>query len=601
MAGKLGSLNINLALDSVQFSQGLERAQKSAVKFATTTNSNLNSIEQNVQRLTRSIQGADRLVKINLFAGIPVKKVLSFADEYTELGNRIKLVTKDQTEQAAAMRDIFDISTRTYQSLSATGQVYTKLANAEEQLGRAQKNTANLTETVNKTIALSGVSAASAEDGLLQFSQALDKGVLNGQELTSVMTQTPALAKAIADGLGVPIGALKEMGENGELTAERVIGALEKVKDKIDIDYATTVTTVGNALEVLNTKAVKFVGELDKSVGGSDKVAKSILVVANNMDAAVAAGLALVGVWGSIKVSRSIHDYASQRVAITQEKQLAQAVRERAAAMTETTSATLRQATVDYQAMKARIDNLRVAQQQTIAERELLATQLQGSNASARAAGMVQYNALKEQEKVITQQLVVAERELTASKLALRTAYAENAVTQAAANAGLARSSILMTSYRAVVRGATAELNLMKTAFLSNPIMLGVTVVTTLAAFAGYWLNTADATEEATQKAKEYTQSIDTSKEALQQMTAVALNKQVKDLEESQVAFKKNVEDKKRFEKQIESLNKGWENYGSDSWYQFESEAEQRKKIQDKLIDLTYELENAQKDLDKST
>lgn len=605
MSGKLGSLNINLALDSVQFSQGLERAQKSAVKFATTTNSNLNSIEQNVQRLTRSIQGADRLVKINLFAGIPVKKVLSFADEYTELGNRIRLVTKDQTEQAAAMRDIFDISTRTYQSLSATGQVYTKLASAEEQLGRAQKNTANLTETVNKTIALSGVSAASAEAGLLQFSQALDKGVLNGQELTSVMTQTPALAKAIADGLGVPIGALKEMGEHGELTAERVIGALEKVKDKIDIDYATTVTTVGNALEVLNTKAVKFVGELDKSVGGSDKVAKSILVVANNMDAAVAAGLALVGVWGSIKVSRSIHDYASQRVAITQEKQLAQAVRERAAAMTETTSATLRQATVDYQAMKARIDNLRVAQQQTIAERELLAAQLQGSNASARAAGMVQYNALKEQEKVITQQLVVAERELTVSKLALRTAYAENAVTQAAANAGLARSSILMTSYRAVVRGATAELNLMKTAFLSNPIMLGVTAVTTLAAFAGYWFNTADATEEAIQKAKEYTQSVDTSKEALQQMTAVALNKQVKDLEESQTAFKKSVEEKKRLiadlEKQIEWLNKGWENYGSDSWYQFESEAEQRKKIQDQLIDLTFELENAQKDLDKST
>lgn len=605
MAGKLGSLNINLALDSVQFSQGLERAQKSAVKFATTTNSNLNSIEQNVQRLTRSIQGADRLVKINLFAGIPVKKVLSFADEYTELGNRIRLVTKDQTEQAAAMRDIFDISTRTYQSLSATGQVYTKLASAEEQLGRAQKNTASLTETVNKTIALSGVSATSAEAGLLQFSQALDKGVLNGQELTSVMVQTPALAKAIADGLGVPIGALKEMGENGELTAERVIGALEKVKEKIDIDYATTVTTVGNAVEVLNTKAVKFVGELDKSIGGSDKVAKSILVVANNMDAAVAAGLALVGVWGSIKVSRSIHDYASQRVAITQEKQLAQAVRERAAAMFETTSATLRQATVDYQAMKARIDNLRVAQQQTIAERELLATQLQGSNASARAAGMVQYNALKEQEKVITQQLVVAERELTASKLALRTAYAENAVTQAAANAGLARSSILMTSYRAVVRGATAELNLMKTAFLSNPIMLGVTAVTTLAAFAGYWLNTADATEEATQKAKEYTQSIDTSKEALQQMTAVALNKQVKDLEESQTAFKKSVEEKKRLiadlENQIEGLNKGWENYGSDSWYQFESEAEQRKKIQDQLIDLTFELENAQKDLDKST
>ena len=254
--------------------------------------------------------------------------------------------------------------------------------------------------------------------------------------------------------------------------------------------------------------------------------------------------------------------------------------------------------------MKARLDNLNAARQQTIAERELLAVQLQGSNNAARVAGMTQYNVLKQQEATITQQITLAEKELLASKIALKTAYAENAVTQAAANAGLVRSNALMTTYRSIVRGATAELQLMKSAILANPLMLGITALTTLSAFAGYWFATADATEEATQKAKEYAQSVDTGKEALQQMSAIALNKQIKDLEQAQTVFKRDVAEKKRLiadlESQIEELNKGWANYGADSWYAFESNAERVKKLQDELIDKTYELEQAQKDLDKT-
>ena len=55
----------------------------------------------------------------------------------------------------------------------------------------------------------------------MQFGQALASGELRGAELNSVMEQTPALAQAIADGLGVSVGALKDMGKNGELSINK--------------------------------------------------------------------------------------------------------------------------------------------------------------------------------------------------------------------------------------------------------------------------------------------------------------------------------------------------------------------------------------------
>ena len=252
MSGSLGQLNIQLSLEQAQFNRGLNSASRSVKQFANLTNNQLSNIEKSVAGLSKAFTLNTVNILYNQLANFG-PKIIKGVDSYTELSNRIKLVTSDSTEQAAAMQAVFDISTRTSQSLAATGQVYTKLTNSGKQLGLAQKEIADLTETVNKNIALSGVSAASAEAGLLQFSQALDKGVLNGQELTSVMTQTPALAQAIADGLGVPIGALKEMGEKGELSADQVILALRKVKDKIDVDYSNTTVTVSNALESLPT------------------------------------------------------------------------------------------------------------------------------------------------------------------------------------------------------------------------------------------------------------------------------------------------------------------------------------------------------------
>ncbi|MDH3000606.1 hypothetical protein A1D23_09255 [Chelonobacter oris] len=287
MAGSLGSLNINLSLDSVKFSQGLTKAQQSTVKFAQSTNRSLNSVEKNVQKMQKSIQLADHLFSTNLFVATPIKSLVSLADAHTEISNRMKLVTSNSVESARAMQAVFDVSLRTAQSVDATAQIYQRFAQNAQQLGISQTQVASLTETVSKAVAISGASAASAEAALTQFGQALASGVFRGQEFNSVMEQAPGLAQAIARGLGVTNGELRNMANSGKLTMDVLIPALEKVKASVDQQFSTRVLTVSAAFENLKTATTQWVGELNTGTISTNTLAKGLNFVANNLAEAI--------------------------------------------------------------------------------------------------------------------------------------------------------------------------------------------------------------------------------------------------------------------------------------------------------------------------
>ena len=91
-------------------------------------------------------------------------------------------------------------------------------------------DTARLTETVSKAVAISGASAQAADAALVQFGQALASGTLRGEELNSVMEQTPALAKAIAQGMGITVGQLRSVAAEGKITSQEIVKALRNVE-----------------------------------------------------------------------------------------------------------------------------------------------------------------------------------------------------------------------------------------------------------------------------------------------------------------------------------------------------------------------------------
>ena len=299
MAGSLGHLNIQLELDQVKFQSGINNAQGRVKRFTDTTTKQLNNIERSINSLNR--------VSANLFkagiAGFGVNQLKGFADGYTEIQNKLRLVESASISSSKGLNNVFDIALKTNQSISASSGVYQSFAQNAETLKISQAQVASLTETVSKAVAVSGAGAAASEAALTQFVQALDGGILRGEEFNSISKQTPALSKAIADGLGVTAGELRNMAKEGKLTMDVLIPALERAKESVDDQFNTRILTISAAFENMNTSAIKWIGELDKSTGASEAFAKAINEIANHLTivASLAAGAGVIWSVGKIR------------------------------------------------------------------------------------------------------------------------------------------------------------------------------------------------------------------------------------------------------------------------------------------------------------
>ncbi|MFV3314126.1 phage tail tape measure protein [Pseudomonas sp. NY15374] len=217
-------------------------------------------------------------------AAFSVSKIAQYSEQYTNLTNRLRLVTEGAEQLAFAQDSVYRVAQNSRQSLQSTAEVYQRVAQNARQLGLSFADVESVTETVSKTVALSGASAQAAEASMVQFGQALASGTLRGDELNSIMEQTPALAQAIARGLGVSIGQLRTMGAEGKLTSEAVVKALQSQKDKVDELSGSLQVTVSQSITAFNNSLVTTVGKLDEATGASARLARGIVSMAEAMD-----------------------------------------------------------------------------------------------------------------------------------------------------------------------------------------------------------------------------------------------------------------------------------------------------------------------------
>lgn len=239
------------------------------------------------ERATEGLGSAFRRLAGPLAAVISARQIAQAADTYTTLTNRLRLVTDSSEELAAAQGAVFDIAQQTRQPLDATAELYQRVAQNADQLGLSLSEVAGITESVNQLVALSGSSSQAAEAGIRQFAQALGAGALRGDELISVIENVPALAKAIADGLGVTIGELRQLGADGALTAEAVAQAIQKTSAATADSFSQMQATGGQALTALGNSLTQAIGQLDAATGSSAAFANGILELSRLIDSGV--------------------------------------------------------------------------------------------------------------------------------------------------------------------------------------------------------------------------------------------------------------------------------------------------------------------------
>lgn len=156
-----------------------------------------------------------------------------------------------------------------YQSAQRSRGSFTDTMGLVSQLGtmapdafKSSQEIVQFAEQLNKQLALSGANGQAAQAAILQLEQGLASGVLRGDELNSVMEQAPALAKSIADYMGVGIGQLRELGSQGVITADIVKNALFKAAEETNTAFEKTPMTWAQVWTAASNLAIRAMDPL---------------------------------------------------------------------------------------------------------------------------------------------------------------------------------------------------------------------------------------------------------------------------------------------------------------------------------------------------
>lgn len=208
-------------------------------------------------------------------------QVARAGDEMSASLGRIRAATGSLEAARDVYGQLFQLSLQTGQSVADSAGQFARFAIASKEIGATNAQAVRLVETMQKAAIVGGASTQEAAAAAMQLGQALASGVLQGEELRSILENMPNLASALARELGVGIGQLRQMGSEGKLTADVVMPALLRAGQDINRQYEQMPITMSRAFDQLTVASAGFASKLDEALGLSQAIARSLGAAAN--------------------------------------------------------------------------------------------------------------------------------------------------------------------------------------------------------------------------------------------------------------------------------------------------------------------------------
>lgn len=247
-----------------QFEQGMKETDQQAEK----TSRGISGWQKAIIVANQGLQLAQRL-----WSGLTSK--MDTSDAIMSVNARLGLINdglRTQRELQDAVRQAANASRGEY---NATASLVSKVSQAE--LFATNDGAIKFAELLNKTMVISGATASEQQSAIMQLSQALASGVLQGDELRSLRENAPMLMKYLADGLGVSQGELKTLGAEGELTAAKIADAIMSMSDQIDADFTQMPMTFGQATTLIGNKIGTLWERLQQPGQAVDRIISKVM------------------------------------------------------------------------------------------------------------------------------------------------------------------------------------------------------------------------------------------------------------------------------------------------------------------------------------
>lgn len=188
-----------------------------------------------------------------------VGKALNISDELVQITSRLNMMNDGVQTTAELVNMVYAAAQDARGSFSQMADVVARFGNNAKDAFSSSEEVVAFADLIQKQMTIAGASTQEAANAELQLSQALGSGVLRGDELNSIFEQAPNLIQNIADYLDVPIGKIREMAADGELSADVVKAAIFSAADDINSKFNEMPMTWGQIWQSMqNTALIAF-------------------------------------------------------------------------------------------------------------------------------------------------------------------------------------------------------------------------------------------------------------------------------------------------------------------------------------------------------
>jgi len=304
---------VDLAIAKAKLTGAYNRNTAATQRFDTATkraNISVTRMVANIRRMKAAAVGNRGAIGgmvsslrsyVSLGALVGAGGALKGIDSFKRIQNQLRGTTNSSAQLNQVTEELFGVAQRARVPIADLTIAYRRYDNALSKTGMGQKGSLRITETIGKMLALNGASANESASALLQLSQAFNKGKLDGDEFRSVAELMPQILDAIARATGRSRKELFKMSKDGEITVDVLIKAFQSLEKPIDRLMASSGRTIGQSFTQLTNKLIYLFGQFDKRTKFTEKLAKILDDIGNNLDyilrsmRSLAAGLAASG------------------------------------------------------------------------------------------------------------------------------------------------------------------------------------------------------------------------------------------------------------------------------------------------------------------
>ena len=285
MVTTVGGVQIEIRGDKSDFSRTMREVQRDANKTGQNVAREFQQADRAAQRLNTSIRsstGAFAGLLSVASGGILAGAIIQAADAFAGMRSKINLSISAADDLLTVEKQLYQQAIANRAALEPIVSLYQRIRGSRADLSNEQ--TLEITDRFSKSLVISGASAQGAASATLQFSQAIAGGVLRAEEFNSIIESNVRFVKLLADNLGVSVGQIRNLVNEGAITSDVIFKAIRENGADLDAEFTKIPLTVSSALVNVRNAFTNYVGLSDQAAGTSAKLAGFINSLANDFD-----------------------------------------------------------------------------------------------------------------------------------------------------------------------------------------------------------------------------------------------------------------------------------------------------------------------------